>query len=40
VFDTWFDLLQTSTERFTPEKPYVLGARGLALLTRSPAQST
>jgi glycogen operon protein len=37
VFDTWFDLLQTSTERFTPEKPYVLGARGLALLTRAAA---
>jgi len=34
VFDTWFELLQTSTERFSPEKPYVLGARGLALLTR------
>jgi len=34
VFDTWFALLQTSIERFSPEKPYVLGARGLALLTR------
>jgi glycogen operon protein len=40
VFDTWFDLLQTSTERFTPEKPYVLGARGLALLTRAAAAQT
>jgi glycogen operon protein len=38
VFDTWFELLQTSTERFSPDKPYVLGARGLALLTRSPAR--
>jgi glycogen operon protein len=37
VFDTWFELLQTSTERFSPEKPYVLGARGLALLTRPAA---
>jgi glycogen operon protein len=40
VFDTWFELLQTSTERFTPEKPYVLGARGLALLTRAAAAQT
>jgi glycogen operon protein len=40
VFDTWFDLLQTSTERFTPDKPYVLGARGLALLTRAAAAPT
>ena len=34
VLDTWFELLQESPERFSPAKPYVLGARGLALLTR------
>ena len=34
VLDTWFELLQASTERFSPERPYVLGARALALLTR------
>jgi glycogen operon protein len=39
VFDTWFELLQTSTERFSPERPYVLGARGLALLTRPAASA-
>jgi glycogen operon protein len=35
VLDTWFELPQATTERFSPEKPYVLGARGLALLSRS-----
>jgi hypothetical protein len=37
LFDTWFELLKTSTERFSPERPYVLGARALALLTRPAA---
>jgi glycogen operon protein len=37
VLDTWFELPHAASERFSPEKPYVLGARGLALLTRSAA---
>jgi glycogen operon protein len=37
VFDTWFERRQTTPERFSPDKPYVLGARGLALLTRPAA---
>ena len=38
-FDTAVELLKTSVERFTPEKPYRLEARSLALLTRTAAQS-
>ncbi|MDH5211241.1 MAG: glycogen debranching protein GlgX [Betaproteobacteria bacterium] len=39
LFDTAVELLETSVERFTPEKPYRLEARSLALLTRTAAQS-
>ncbi len=40
LFDTAVEPLKTSVERFTPDKPYRLEARALALLTRTAAQAT
>ncbi len=40
LFDTAVEPLKTSVERYTPDKPYRLEARSLALLTRTSSQST
>ncbi len=37
LFDTSVELLATPTGRFTPDQPYALAARSLALLTRTAA---